>query len=307
MSQPSANPIPNPVIPLNGLLEIQQNYLNDLERITLNGSVNTTTALSGVQQKLADLNSSFSNANTSANSILTQQDKMKDIIDKEYERISLAKQEVDNIHLGKMRYIELNDSYRKRHVDYMRIVLAILVALIIYVLVALFVPEPIYSISLIIVFSVLLIYSGSIGLEIYKRENTNHDRLNLKPPSKLREDKLLTPSAAPSTASTSVPGSTTCVGEACCSSDSRWDAPMNKCIKKCVDPTPISSGDTCIAQTACASPMKICGNACIGQNEVCGSTSTNPFSTLGEERIQTKHDNNVQPYSPFEYSEYSRI
>lgn len=311
MSQTTTNPS-NPIIPLNGLLDIQQHYLNDLERITTNANTNVSTSLSGIQNKLAQLNSSFANANTSASGILTEQDKIKEIIEKEYERISVAKDEIDNVHFGKMRSIQLNDSYRKRNMEYMRIVIAIIIALVIYVILAIFVPEPIYSISTIILFSVLFIYCAKTVWEIYKRENINYDRLDLMPPSDAlsqnRTNAILSAKATAEADSSAKSASTVCVGESCCSTGSRWDASMNKCIISCSDPTkPISSGNTCIAKDACSAPSKLCGNACIGKDDICGTTGTNPFSTLGDERIKTKHDSIVYPYSPFEYSDYSKI
>ena len=295
-----------PIIPLNGLLDIQQYYFDDLEK-TLNTNTNVATSLSVFQQRLADLNRSFTNANTSANGLLTEQDKIKDIIEHEYERISAAKEEIDNVHFGKMRTIELNDSYRKRHNEYIKMIIAIIIALLVYVLLVIFVPEPIYSISTIVLFSILLIYCANIIWEIYKRENVNHDRLDLKPPSgaltKKRDSEIKESSVLVSPSA-----STVCVGESCCASGSRWDASMNSCIISCDDTTtPISEGNTCVAR--CNAPSKLCGNACIGQNDVCGNTNQIPFRTLGDERIKTKHDNdnNVQPYSPFEYSEYAPI
>ena len=80
MSQTTTNTTSNTVIPLNGLLDIQQNYLNDLERITYNTNTNVAPALSDIEKKLAQLNSSFTNANTSASGILTEQDKIKELL-----------------------------------------------------------------------------------------------------------------------------------------------------------------------------------------------------------------------------------
>jgi hypothetical protein len=299
------------VLPLNDLLDIQQNYLNDLGQLS-NTNTNVAGNLSALQAKLAQLKTSFENANTSSDKILTHQSKIADILEKENDRLSSIKNEVDNTHFSKMRTIHLNDNYRKRQSEYIKIIIVLLIGLLVYIGLSVFIPEPLYSFLVIVLFSVIFIYSANIVWEIYKRENINYDRLDLKPPSNaltLERVSEFPPGAPVAPGAPATPASSgICTGEACCSTGSRWDATMNRCIIACSDPQlPISKGNVCVATSQCVSPFKMCGNACISESEACGPTNTNPFSTLGDERIKTKHEDSVQPYSPYEYDSYSRV
>jgi hypothetical protein len=292
------------VLPLNGLLDIQKNYLTDLGQMSGNTAV--AAPLSSIQNKLNQLQTSFTNANISSNAILTHQSEVNDILSKERERLNDIKYKVDNEHYAKIRSIQLNDSYRKRQTDYIKIVLTVIVALVIYIVLSIFVPDPLYSILIVIVFSLAGMYCVNILWNINSRETTNHDRLDLSPPATAMTDERVISTSDGELSSNDGTGET-CMGEDCCSGESRWDATMNKCIKNCQG-TNLSSGNSCVARATSVAPsLKICGNACINIDETCGPTPQNPFSTLGEERIRTKHENEVKPYSPYEYSEYSHV
>jgi hypothetical protein len=291
-------------LPLSGLLNIQKNYLNDLAEISQTNR-NVAGDLDDIQQRLKTIDSSFKDANTSAEYTLTHQSKIEDILEKEHQRLLSKKDEIDNIHFGKMRSVELNDSYRKRQSEYIRIIVAIIIAIVLYIAVSLILPDQLRDISVVIIFVALIIYCGKILWVVYKRDNMNHDRLDLLPPSDVNSGtRGSLPLSRPESTSSS---SAVCVGEVCCAEGSRWDASVNKCIISCTDSTkPISKGNECISMTACVAPFKICGNACISETATCGTTTVNPFSTLGEERIQTK-TSEVKPYTPYEYNEYAPV
>jgi len=295
-------------LPLSGLLNIQKNYLNDLGRISQDNK-NVAGDLADIQEKLERINTSFNTANTSADQTLTHQITMEDILAKEHDRLLSKKDEIDNIHYGKMRAVKLNDSYRKRHAEYIRIIVAIIIAILIYLGLSFVLPEVALTLAGIVIFSILLIYSLNVVIEIYKRDNMNHDSLYLAPPSEVNDITRASGGVASGAAGA---GSATpenqCSGEACCDVNSRWDSIMNKCIISCPDPNkPISQGNECIARDACAAPnMKLCGNACIPETATCGATTVNTFSTLGEERIKMR-ESSIKPFTPYEYCEYSPI
>jgi ABC-type multidrug transport system fused ATPase/permease subunit len=291
-------------LPLNGLLNIQKNYLNDLAQLSTENK-NVAGDLNDIRSRLDQINQSFNQANTSAEKTLTHQSKVEDILKKEHERLLSKKDEIDNIHYGKMRSVQLNDSYRKKQSEYIRIIVALIVAIILYIAFYLFLPQSIADILTVLLFVVLIFYSTKIVWEIYKRDNMNYDRLDLVPPAEANSLTRGDASAASASASASMVGDL-CTGEVCCAEGSRWDASMNKCILACPDASnPITKGNQCIERASCVAPFKICGNACISETATCGTT-VNTFSTLGEERIQTK-TNEVKPYTPYEYNEYSPV
>lgn len=291
-------------LPLSGLLTIQQNYLNDLGRISQTNK-NVAGDLADIQEKLEKINAAYEQANTSADKTLTHQTKIEDILEKEHNRLLSKKDEIDNIHYGKMRAVLLNDSHRKRQADYIRIIIAVILGIISYIGISLFLFEPISTLAAILIFVVVVIYSGNILWEIYKRDNMNHDRLDLPPPAEANDIHRTTASTDASTESAAA-SDAVCTGEVCCDVGSRWDASMNKCILACPDATkPISKGGMCIAESECAAPMKRCGNACISEDATCGGVSNvNPFSTLGEERIRQARQETM-PFAPYEYCDYA--
>lgn len=292
-------------LPLDGLLNIQRNYLNDLAQIT---DRNVAGNLGDIQTRLQQIHQSFEQANASADNTLTHQSSVEDILKKEYDRLMSKKDEIDNIHYGKMRAVELNDSYRKRQMEYIRVLVAIVVAILLYIVSYMLLPETAADILAIIIFVVLFVYCFNQFWEIYKRDNMNHDRLELAPPV---EATLLSrgtsAGATAATSATSASGSV-CTGEVCCAEGSRWDAPMNRCIIAC--PTaaaPLSRGSECIAEADCTGNYTKCGQACILKTESCGTaTAASGFSTLGEERIRMR-DAEVKPYTPFEYDAYAPV
>lgn len=292
-------------LPLSGLLNIQKDYLNDLGQISQNNK-NVAGDLLDLRNRLEKIHASFIAADTSADKTLTHQTKVEDILEKEHERLLSRKDEIDNIHYGKMRAVRLNDSYRKRQSDYLRILVAVIIAILVYIAVAFIVPEPLKSILVVTLFVVVVFYVVSVVWEIYRRDNMDHDRLDLQPPNgAMSGDRAFSATSAATAAAAAAASGPVCTGEVCCSDGSRWDASMNKCIFSCTDPAkPITKGTTCIAETECSAPFKRCGNACIYEETACGVT-TNAFSTLGEERIRTKSRGDARPYSPYEYDSYA--
>ena len=72
------------------------------------------------------------------NDVLIKQKDMIQIIDNENNRLREKKQNVDNALEGQQRLITLNNSYRLRYADYIKILIIITISISIYVCISLF-------------------------------------------------------------------------------------------------------------------------------------------------------------------------
>lgn len=219
---------------LKGIVALQKNYLDMLNIISNKTSdPELTIKVNALQEQLSRAHKEFISADASSSQLLTDQAKVKHIIDTEKERLLLKKQSIDTALSGKKREIELNDSYQKKQAEYNKIKIAWIFALAIYVLLTVLknhfpvIPSLINSLILIITFVAVSIYSINIFLEISRREKINFDKLNLAAPAttlpiapkKDSESDLLT--------GMKLYG---CVSSHCCSEGTKWDSNISKCV-----------------------------------------------------------------------------
>lgn len=222
---------------LKGIVALQKNYLDILSDKTSDPTL--TDKVDKLQDQLSKAHKEFTKADASSSQVLTDQEKVKSIVDTEKERLLLKKQSIDNAVSGKKREIELNDSYQKKQAEYNKVKIAWVFALAIYVLVTVLtnhfpvIPSLITSLILIGTFVAVSIYSIYIFIEISSREKINFDKLNLVAPattlpiaSKKDSDKD----------SDLLKGMNLygCVSSYCCSEGTKWDSAMSKCVH---DPT----------------------------------------------------------------------
>ena len=81
-------------VDLNGLFEIQQNYLTGLSQQTDDPELKEMTG--ALQANLTVLNQNFKDANLSSNKALTHQDQVSKIVTTEKDRLLEKKQIIDN-------------------------------------------------------------------------------------------------------------------------------------------------------------------------------------------------------------------
>lgn len=302
---PSSAPAPTVSLPLAELLNVQQYYLEDLGKIASSSNQNVAGDLSAIKTKLTGLEKALQTANTSADKTLTHQDKIEDIIQTEHERLLSKKDEIDNVYYGKMRAVELNDNYRKRQTEYLRIIIATIIAILLFIGCNFILPDPLLTIATIIIFGLLALYAGNIVWEMYKRDNMNMDKLDLPMPSEALDPNRALLDASGAAASTAGP---VCVGNNCCAAGLRWDSTMNQCILGCPTNKPIVKENQCVESTECkeSDGLKLCGNVCMIKEAECPPKVITPFSTLGDEGISVKNGE-VMPYTPYEYDGYAPV
>jgi hypothetical protein len=224
---------------LSGLFQLNQAYLVDISNgYTSENPDQTTAKLQNLKTNLATLGTAYQNANSSASAVLAQQSKMQAIVNTEQGRLDNKKNALANTKTTQERVMELNDSNRKKMIEYTKILLIFVAALFIFFVLqklnAWFpqIPDWIVDYSAILIFSTAAIYSLVIYIKMQGHEPTNFDQIYMPPP------RLLTPSQqaaqqAEAARSGNLLGTVNlgqCAGAACCASGTYWDVSSGMCV-----------------------------------------------------------------------------
>lgn len=222
---------------LTGLFNIQKDYLAGLAQ-----SAGTDTELTGkvtsLQSNLDTLYKDFNNSDKSSSAVLARQQEMSLIIDDEKERLEQKKQSIDNALVGKKRAIELNETYRMRQSQYLKIKVVFVVVLAICIMTTLlsrrFPVVPSIFITLINMIVILMggIYCLFIYSSITSRSLMNYNELDLAGPaaptaSEIDANQVAAGKAGNLLGTINLLG---CVGSVCCSAGTKWDAEKSKCV-----------------------------------------------------------------------------
>ena len=181
-SASSSGTLTKPIIDLQALINLQSTYADNL--LEYGTSVDANYNLIDLQKKLTGMNDKFKTSQDSSNELILEQDKVNNILKSENERLGKRKSIIDDSIVGKNRMIQLNDSYRKRQYAFMKIIIFIIVALIVFYILRLmsinltFIPEGIYYILFIAFISGSLMYIVMLLSDIYSRDAMNFDEIS---------------------------------------------------------------------------------------------------------------------------------
>jgi len=244
-------------VDLNGLFEIQQNYLTGLSQQTDDPEL--TKKVSALQTNLTELNKNFKDANLSSNRALTHQDQVSKIVTTEKDRLLEKKQIIDNALVGKQRAISLNDSFQQKQSAYNNIKIVWIFALALIVLFSIlqtkldYIPSIVFSLGIITILVGVVLYSLNSYIEIRRREKVNYNSLDLPDPTARSKQELdeanknSTDKDKDLLAGINLFG---CVGQKCCSSGTIWDNDSLKCVfDDTYDPTKVQETETFITET----------------------------------------------------------
>jgi hypothetical protein len=170
---------------------------------------------------------------------MAHQDQMNTIITSENTRINAQATSLKNAVQGQQRIINLNDSYRKRYGQYLKIAIAITVMLLLIwifkVIESRFpdaIPSFIYDLLTIAVVSLGLIYCYLVYSVIGTRDPLNYDQLNLAPPPNASKGIATAGNAAPnSNKSTSGGDLLSCSEQSCCLAGTTWSPEVGGCVQ----------------------------------------------------------------------------
>jgi hypothetical protein len=241
---------------LSGLFHIQKDYLAGLT--IQDASFNTK--VSNLATQLGNLQTGFAAANISSGAVLARQQAVSSIIDEEKQRLQQKKQSIDNALDGKRRAIDLNETYRMRQSQYLRIKIVIVIVLVICIVLTLlnrrFPIVPSIFITLLNMIVILMggIYCLFIYSSISSRSLMNYNELDLAGPAAPTVSDVAASQVAASKAGDLL-GTINllgCVGSACCSEGTKWDNEKSKCV-------PAAAAAAAAAPPAAAPPAPTVG------------------------------------------------
>lgn len=168
----------------------------------------------------------------------------------------------------------LNESYSKRMAAYTRAVMAavfgLAVALLLNILKSRFsiIPDAVMTIAYIIIFSSVLIYGMFVMSDIYSREITDFDKLQLNPPNGVSKNiQKITQRKQEMGDLDLLPGY--CIGSGCCSGATAWNEDTSKCTDSC------AAGKYSMENTNDdGTKTNICTNCVAGKYSTAGSSCT---------------------------------
>jgi hypothetical protein len=191
------------------------------------------------QLNLNDLSESVDSKDTAVSAVLTKQKQVNNIMQSEINRLNDKKIQLDNAQKGQKRVLMMNESNRRRQSEYISLIIAVVIvfALVIFMRFMRFyfnvLPDSIYTLAYIFLFSGLIIYSFVTYINVNSREKINYDRLDIPAPqfetsndanerneAALKKGNLL-----------GVSNSNLCKGAACCTDGkTMWDKTTEKCV-----------------------------------------------------------------------------
>lgn len=231
--------IQQPYVDLSGILQVQKDILSEANAGYGNvGSDNLPNPLANLSSGLNNLYKSFSQAGISVDDTIQRQNDVINVIDFEKSRLEQKQQNIDVAYIGKQRANDLNESYRLRYKQYIKMSLVIITTLVLFILVSFmsslfpFIPSSIFD-----VLSVLIICSGLIIFfylytDLMNRNNVYYNELNLPPPivgntvvnNKDYDNILLDINYYIRN------GMRVCIDKDCCAEGTTWDAEKGTCV-----------------------------------------------------------------------------
>jgi hypothetical protein len=303
---------------LNGVLDVQKNYLNDLNALrqtdNSNVQINVSNWSSALNTNLDSLATSYESADPAIQTVLTKQSDVNNILYNEQQRLNAKKTQMDQAIQTQNRMIQLNDSYRKRTAQYTYIFTIIILGLLIYVVLVklpgfVSIPEGIIDLLAVLVFGIIGIVVWKLWASIQARDPLDFDRLHTTSIPVAGNAVVTSMQSDVETGDLSglVTSSSTCKGEQCCDTTTQsWNSSVGRCLPlesttcgkyywdltagHCTNSDTDSSGNT-LAPGVCPTDMSLCGNVCVPSGTTC---YYNPKSVSSE------------AFSAYEYNDYGK-
>lgn len=220
---------------LSSVFHVQQDYVNDITTDNANNAPEIVEFVNNVQTKLGTLSNQFKSANSSSQSVLAHQQDMLDIVNAEKLRLEQKKQLIDSADLQQKHVMLLNDTYRKKYMEYTKIVIVVVIGVFFHVLIRMLsdylqIPEVVYIVFHIVNILLCSIAITTIYANIQSRSNINFDKIEIPPPK-------TGPAAASSSSSSNKPRDlfgSFCLGEECCDTNNGvvWDDTLQMCVSQ---------------------------------------------------------------------------
>jgi glucan phosphoethanolaminetransferase (alkaline phosphatase superfamily) len=185
------------------------------------------------------LDKALEEANGNVSAALSKQDDVSDILNDEIDRLNKKKSQINNSQKGQMRVLMMNESYRKRQSEYLKLIIAVVIVFALVIIMRYMrvyfnvLPGAISTLIHILLFASVIIYSFVIYINVSSREKINYDRLALPAPDieSSTDYEKRNAAAKKSGDLLGVSNSNLCKGSVCCTEDvTKWDTESKKCI-----------------------------------------------------------------------------
>ena len=184
---------------LSGVFHVQQNYLTDLSNSypDVNSAPLVASYVLDLQEKIKKNNDVYKSANTSANNILNEQNKMIDIVESEKARLDKKKLLIEQAEMEERRKVLLTESNRLRKTAYTKIIMVFILCVFIHICLLLitrhlFTPpleqgtNTVFTLLHIFNFALWTLVAFYIYINIQSRSQINFNKLELPPPHLLQ-------------------------------------------------------------------------------------------------------------------------
>jgi len=225
--------LPPSYVDVKGVFNLQKDMVGNLAGNTDPASQSIVKSISN---NLNTLYSDFGSSTISSEGVLEKQGDMLAIINQENDRLTKKKDDIDNAYTGKQRAVQLNESYRRKYHQMMKIIMVIIVTLIIFILVTFLskrfpmVPSFVFEMLSILVISAGIFIVYFMTISMLKRTPTDFDELYLQSPG--TGGNTVTSKAAGPNLQDLLSGYNLnqCIGSSCCDIGTHWDSGNVRCI-----------------------------------------------------------------------------
>ena len=235
---------------LTGLFNIQKDYLAGIAQNSSDPDLNSK--VTSLQANLDKLYTDFNQANPSSSAVLAKQQEMSAIVNEEKNRLEQKKQSIDNALVGKKRAIDLNEAYRMRQSQMLKIKVVFVIVLAICIMTTLLgrrfpiVPSIFISLINLIVMLIGGIYCLFIYSSLASRSPMNYNELELTGPQVASDSEVAAGKAGNLLGTINLLG---CVGSDCCFDGTKWDGEKSKCVIGTPPSTPPVNAFTTMGQS----------------------------------------------------------
>lgn len=275
---------------LTNFIDLQRNLVNDLSN---NASTISLGIINKIDASLNDLNKAVQDADKSIGPELTKQQQVKDILDREEQRLKDRQQAIDSADQQQKRMVELtgNAILRNKAVNQMYIVVTVALLLFVGVkLVAGFIPEVVADLLVIIIVSGAIVMVAYMYYDYTRRNNMNYHEINLGDPADMVK-RMPTDSSNRNLLDLRLNG---CMGQGCCAKGTTFNEKYSVCV-------PDATGNQAYF---------IGTNGTNGQLRTNDCTSGNTYSATELACVPSTTENfttmmSVKPYEPTEVVDYT--
>jgi hypothetical protein len=230
----------------SNFIEAESQMVNIIERDSIiSGGINPLVArennnnLSALSSSLDDMYNVLSNTKSLDNKLQKQNDVIN-IIDAENKRLENKKSDIDLAYIGKQRSIQLNESYRLRSNQYIKLIFVVIITISAFIFISVmsslfpYIPSSIFDVLSIIVISFGLITFYYLYTDMISRRTTDYNELDLGPPvvgNTIVGNVNGTRHTLIGDISDFIEdGMNLCIDSDCCSAGTMWDEERGVCV-----------------------------------------------------------------------------